>query len=116
MRACPVVWSKRERERVRTISLKREREGSECVSAAQTRTVLEERLVDGAVGDASRELDVEELLLVHAQQELLLGVFGQILELGRPSQNVALSSTRGEYLFIIYYQLFIISIYAIMSI
>jgi hypothetical protein len=42
----------------------------------QTRTVLEERLVDGAVGDASRELDVEELLLVHAQQELLLGIFG----------------------------------------
>ncbi len=65
-------------------------------AAAQTRTVLEERLVDGAVGDASRELDVEELLLVHAQQELLLGVFGQLLELGRPAQNVALSSTRGK--------------------
>ena len=72
----------------------------------QTRTVLEERLVDGAVGDASRELDVEELLLVHAQQELLLGVFGQVLELGRPAQNVALSSTKGSNLLLLLHYYF----------
>jgi hypothetical protein len=46
------------------------------------------------VRDAARELDVKELVLAHPEQELRLGVLGQALELGRPSQDVALPTTR----------------------